>query len=825
MAFVTEALPQSNTVAAACTVTELHLHSDIPGDGTSPTVTDHTNTPQDSGSVPQSDPTKASSTRAATGTELPYQWDIGLLVTGRSSVVTDSDRYHYLTHSYQGREFVTYEVTKKGKRIPLSFQESWLKDYEWLSYSPSQGGGYCKYCVLFKAKLVKGVLGTLVKTPFKNFSKAKGKEGCLRNHDAHKYHHDAMVMGKAFLATYTNPEARIDTIIDRKGQALSDKNRHILSVIVDTVKLCGMQALPLRGHRDDKTADPLTNRGVFNAILDHAAKCDPILREHLEQGKKNQQYTSKTIQNEIITITADCLRDTIMAPLKHVKYFSVMADEVTDPHGNQEILSLCLRFVDVTDRKPHVRKVFLDFLHLQRATGERIAEAILSLLDKHGLDVHDMRGQSYDGASAMAGYRRGAQAVIKEKNPLALYTHCRSHVLSLAIGKACKVQDLRNVIDVINEIHLFFHLSPKRQRFLETVLATYAPESHVQKLKGLCKTRWTERHDCLETFRTLYEYVFTCVHAMVQPGEYAEIQSSWDLDAETRTRAQGFMTSLRNGRNIIALVILVNGLDTVKGLSTKLQKRDADVVAAYNLIDTAIDEVRRQRADFDSVWRNWCTEAETIAADVGGEITVPRRAKHQTHRANTPADTASEYYKRTAGIPFMDSFLQELDARFSADNRALKSIMSLVPLVVVGLVDAESLAEDLLFWEKDLLFPLRELVRWKSFCTAHCQKGDVPDNLIDTLPLADADIFPNIRELILVGCTSPIGSCEAERSFSALRRVKTYLRSTTTEERLGGLTLMAVHYSQAAQLDTAEVVKRFVTANPRRLFCSSILFD
>ena len=117
-------------------------------------------------------------------------------------------------------------------------------------------------------------------------------------------------------------------------------------------------------------------------------------------------------------------------------------------------------------------------------------------------------------------------------------------------------------------------------------------------------------------------------------------------------------------------------------------------------------------------------------------------------------------------------------------------------------------------------------MRWQSLCMTHKnQKRYLPDNLIDTLPLADADIFPNIRELILVGCTSPIGSCEAERSFSALRRVKTYLRSTMTEERLAGLTLMAVHYKHASQLDTVEVVKRFVRAHPRRLFCNSILFD
>ena len=43
--------------------------------------------------------------------------------------------------------------------------------------------------------------------------------------------------------------------------------------------------------------------------------------------------------------------------------------------------------------------------------------------------------------------------------------------------------------------------------------------------------------------------------------------------------------------------------------------------------------------------------------------------------------------------------------RLSAYNRKLKSIMSLVPLVMVGLADADSLAEDLLFWEKNISFP------------------------------------------------------------------------------------------------------------------------
>ena len=75
--------------------------------------------------------------------ENKHQWytfsgtRFGLLVTGQTSVAADSESYHYLTHSYQGNAFVTYEVTKKSKQIPLSWQESWLNECEWLSYTPS----------------------------------------------------------------------------------------------------------------------------------------------------------------------------------------------------------------------------------------------------------------------------------------------------------------------------------------------------------------------------------------------------------------------------------------------------------------------------------------------------------------------------------------------------------------------------------------------------------------------------------------------------------------------------------------------------------------
>jgi hypothetical protein len=67
----------------------------------------------------------------------------------------------------------------------------------------------------------------------------------------------------------------------------------------------------------------------------------------------------------------------------------------------------------------------------------------------------------------MAGEKQGCQAKIKSLNKKALYTHCRSHILNLSIASACKLQQVRNMIDVLNSVFLFFDNSPKRQRFLE----------------------------------------------------------------------------------------------------------------------------------------------------------------------------------------------------------------------------------------------------------------------------------------------------------------------------------------------------------------------
>ena len=71
-------------------------------------------------------------------------------------------------------------------------------------------------------------------------------------------------------------------------------------------------------------------------------------------------------------------------------------------------------------------------------------------------------------------------------------------------------------------------------------------------------------------------------------------------------------------------------------------------------------------------------------------------------------------------------------------------------------------------------------------------------------------------------CTLPVTSCSSERSFSTLKRIKTYLRSTCGNERLTSLALMHIH--RDVPVSSQEMVDKFARLHPRRLKrCHSIM--
>ncbi|KAJ8947216.1 hypothetical protein NQ318_001502 [Aromia moschata] len=85
-----------------------------------------------------------------------------------------------------------------------------------------------------------------------------------------------------------------------------------------------------------------------------------------------------------------------------------------------------------------------------------------------------------------------------------------------------------------------------------------------------------------------------------------------------------------------------------------------------------------------------------------------------------------------------------------------------------------------------------EFKLWRRRCLEDPLKSR---NAIDTYISCDQHIYiyPNIKTLLKIFATLPVSTCSAERSFSTLKRLKTYLRNTTSTNRLNGFALMNIH--------------------------------
>jgi hypothetical protein len=81
-----------------------------------------------------------------------------------------------------------------------------------------------------------------------------------------------------------------------------------------------------------------------------------------------------------------------------------------------------------------------------------------------------------------------------------------------------------------------------------------------------------------------------------------------------------------------------------------------------------------------------------------------------------------------------------------------------------------------------------------------------------------ADVYPQMEVLLRLFLTLPIGIASAERSFSVLRRLKNYLRSTMGQQRLTSLAILAIERKVSEEVQLTNVLSEFASAKARRGF-------
>ncbi|XP_065675831.1 52 kDa repressor of the inhibitor of the protein kinase-like [Hydra vulgaris] len=347
------------------------------------------------------------------------------------------------------------------------------------------------------------------------------------------------------------------------------KNRKLLQPIIETVIHCERLGLSLRMHKDDYKFHP-----------ENAS--DKILEDHLKYHQQTASYISKTSQNQLIKCCGEVVTDAIIGEIKKSKYFSIIADKASDSN-NKEQLSLVIRFVD---SKFNIREEFISFLHCSNGvTGQGLFSVLLKSISDFSLDIMNCRGQSYDGAGAMSGHTKGLSSRVLNLNEKAIYVHCYSHRLNLAICASC------------NEEHI------KRT----------APVAGKKKLKDVCRTRW-EKVNGLDTFQELFIPLVSCLEEM-------SLNVNKSFNHSTSPSASSFLKLITGFDFIVALCITRNVFDITLPVTQMLQSKSNDIYDGLNLIRALKDVISSLRSIADQHHQMCYEQALKIAHELN--VTEP----------------------------------------------------------------------------------------------------------------------------------------------------------------------------------------------------------
>ena len=114
-----------------------------------------------------------------------------------------------------------------------------------------------------------------------------------------------------------------------------------------------------------------------------------------------------------------------------------------------------------------------------------------------------------------------------------------------------------------------------------------------------------------------------------------------------------------------------------------------------------------------------------------------------------------------------------------------------------------------------------EMLRLKAIHSANFGNSSLPPfELLSTIrKFRLEEIFPNVCIGLRMFCTLPVTVASGERSFSKLKLVKNFLRSTMGQERLSDLAMLSIEAKIARCVDFQDIINDFAKKKARKAFC------
>ncbi|XP_022032568.1 zinc finger MYM-type protein 1-like [Helianthus annuus] len=523
-----------------------------------------------------------------------------------------------------------------------------------------------------------------------------------------------------------------------------------------------------------RTGAPKGN-GNFLGIIEMLEKFDPVIKEHVRQiisGDLHVHYLGRNIQNEIILLLADEIKKELIKNIKEAKYYLIILD-CTPDSSHQEQMTIIVRYVKISSNSVIVEESFLGFLNANDTTGKGLFEVTCAELKSLGLEIGDMRGQGYDNGANMKGSRQGVQTRFLKENPKAFYTPCGSHSLNLILcDMANSCVKGKRFFGHIQRIYTIFGNSANRWQILKDNVKGWS-------LKPLSQTRWESR---FESVKAIKLQLADLREALLQVGET-------DNDAAIADEAISLAErELSEFDFLLSIVIWYEVLNQVNLVSKKLEAKDMHLEIAIQEINNLIKYFKEYR---ENGFSKAIDEAREIASEMDIDpIFIQKRIIKRKKRNDE--SSSSEEVAFTVEENFRLRNIKDEDLKSSCYRLedALKFEGS-------SDIDAEALYMELNLFRASLT-----------------NKFSDPVDVLEHMK--EDDYFPEACIAYRILLTIPVTMASAERSFSKLKLLKSYLRSTMSQDRLSGLAMIAIKNEVLDNINCEELIQQFAMKNARR---------
>lgn len=677
----------------------------------------------------------------------------------------------------------------------------------WLIYSPRSNKMYCFYCWLMFSSNTCSVWGD-IKKGLSNFKKGTEK---IKLHEESGFHRE---MQNRYVVTKLRLMKDKTIIYEQLRVEKEDirKNRETLMRIFDVILFLGKQNIPLRGHKE--TGDG-KNKGNFIEFLEFLKKYDVILADHMSSAKRNALYTSPQIQNEILNLLSQHVQNSIVNEIIRAKYFTLIVDSTIDI-SKKDQMSLSMRYVN---EYGFAEERFLKFVDLPSASADTFYKSILAEIATFNIDISMCRGQAYDGASTMSGHIKGLQTRIKEHAPQAIYIHCVAHKLNLGlVDSVNSCPEIKLFFGTLEQLYVFITESLPRLKIFEKIQR----ESDVKNisLKKLSTTRWASHTKAVDS-------VFQNIQVIIETLENIT-NGEITLNARQMAEANGLSKYINTFEFILLLHFWKEVLGKIYSLSNYLQKVEINLNTVAYLIKSTIEDLKKLRSD-GSCFDKFESDAKLLARKCGiSDEYFSKRYKKVKHFHDENADANTENcqrqkFKTNIFYVALDTFIQTLAERFEDFFQIANKFICLEADVISATLDNIKYLKDLsAFYASDINANLL-VEEYKSFCALFQQlkKEEINLKTDEILPYLISNklecSYPNIFIIYKIYLTIATNSASAERSFNRLKNIKTYNRSTMTEQRLNDIAILNIENDYVKNLDLSDVLDKFKSIKTRRI--------